>query len=63
LNLQPQSGRSLSPLQVDGIKQAIRLHGVAPGKGNAVRMRWRASYSVGGQAREESGEVSNLGVL
>jgi ADP-ribosylation factor-binding protein GGA len=48
---------------VDGIKQAIRLHGVAPGKGNAVRMRWRASYSVGGQAREESGEVSNLGVL
>jgi ADP-ribosylation factor-binding protein GGA len=26
-------------------------------------MRWRASYSVAGQPREESGEVSNLGVL
>jgi ADP-ribosylation factor-binding protein GGA len=63
LQLQPQSGRNLSPNQVDGIKQAIRLQGVAPGKGNAVRMRWRASYSVAGQPREESGEVSNLGVL
>ncbi|KAI4848944.1 ADP-ribosylation factor-binding protein-like protein GGA1, partial [Aureobasidium sp. EXF-8845] len=63
LQLQPQSGRNLSPNQVDGIKQAIRLQGVAPGKGNAVRMRWRASYSVAGQSREESGEVSNLGVL
>ncbi|KAI4848848.1 ADP-ribosylation factor-binding protein-like protein GGA1, partial [Aureobasidium sp. EXF-8845] len=63
LQLQPQSGRNLSPNQVDGIKQAIRLQGVASGKGNAVRMRWRASYSVAGQLREESGEVSNLGVL
>lgn len=63
LQLQPQSGRNLSPMQVDGIKQAIRLQGVTQGKGNAVRMRWRASYSVAGQPREESGEVSNLGVL
>ncbi|KAH0356342.1 VHS-domain-containing protein, partial [Aureobasidium melanogenum] len=63
LQLQPQSGRNLSPSQVDGIKQAIRLQGVTPGKGSAVRMRWRASYVIGGQPREESGEVSNLGVL
>lgn len=63
MQLQPQSGRNLSPNQIDGIKQAIRLQGVAPGKGSAVRMRWRASYVIGGQPREESGEVSNLGVL
>ncbi|KAI5235364.1 ADP-ribosylation factor-binding protein-like protein GGA1 [Aureobasidium subglaciale] len=63
LQLQPQSGRNLSPNQADGIKQAIRLQGVAPGKGSAVRMRWRASYTIAGQPREESGEVSNLGVL
>lgn len=50
-------------MQIDGIKQAIRLQGVERGKGGAVRMRWRASYTIAGQPREESGEVSDLGVL
>lgn len=62
LKLEPQSSRRLSPNQQNGITQNIKLQGVEKGKGGAVRMRWRASYSVGGQHKEEQGEIGNLGV-
>ncbi|KAF2758277.1 ADP-ribosylation factor-binding protein-like protein GGA1 [Pseudovirgaria hyperparasitica] len=63
LKLEPQSSRMLSPSQSNGITQTIRLHGVEQGRGNAVKIRWKVSYLVGGvQRKDESGEISNLGV-
>ncbi|GAM83306.1 hypothetical protein ANO11243_012930 [Dothideomycetidae sp. 11243] len=63
LKLEPQSSRSLQPRQQDGITQSIRLQGVARGKGSTVKMRWRASYTLGAERKEESGEIGSLGVL
>lgn len=62
LRLEPQSGRSLAPQQSNGITQTIRLLGVERGKGGAVKMRWKASYVLGSERREEMGEVASLGV-
>ncbi|EKG10670.1 VHS domain-containing protein [Macrophomina phaseolina MS6] len=62
LKLQPQSGRLLQPNQQNGITQNIDLHGVERGKGSAVKMRWKASYMLGPERKEEQGEISSLGV-
>ena len=62
LKLEPQSGRSLSPQQQNGITQTIRVQGVEQGKGNSVKMRWRASYSLAGQVVNEQGALEGLGV-
>jgi len=62
LKLEPQSGRSLSPQQQNGITQTIRVQGVEQGKGNVVKMRWRASYSLAGQVVNEQGAIEGLGV-
>ncbi|KAF4306075.1 VHS domain-containing protein [Botryosphaeria dothidea] len=62
LKLQPQSGRMLQPNQQNGITQNIHLHGVERGKGSAVKMRWKASYMLGPERKEEQGEISSLGV-
>lgn len=62
LKLEPQSGRSLSPHQQNGITQTIRVQGVETGKGSAVKMRWRASYSLAGKVVNEQGAIEGLGV-
>ncbi|KAF1980956.1 VHS domain protein [Aulographum hederae CBS 113979] len=62
LKLEPQTGRSLAPQQLDGIMQTIRLVGVERGKGPAVKMRWKASYMVAAERKEEMGEITALGV-
>ncbi|KAF2835967.1 VHS-domain-containing protein [Patellaria atrata CBS 101060] len=62
LALNPQSSRSLTPNQANGITQSIKLHGVERGKGTGVKMRWKASYTVGGERKEEQGEIPGLGV-
>ena len=62
LSLKPQSGRTLQPHQKDGIQQAILVNGVAKGQANAVKMRWKASYKVAGDVRQEQGEVPSLGI-
>ncbi|KAF2155137.1 VHS-domain-containing protein [Myriangium duriaei CBS 260.36] len=62
LKLDPQSSRTLAPKQKDGITQTIRLHGVARGSGKGVKMRWKASYALGGERKEEAGEIASLGV-
>ncbi|KAI9847270.1 MAG: hypothetical protein M1837_002856 [Sclerophora amabilis] len=62
LRLQPQSSRTLAPMQRDGITQYMYLNGVENGKGNTVKMRWKMSYKVGGEPREEQGEIPSLGV-
>ncbi|KAI9666234.1 MAG: hypothetical protein M1821_004169 [Bathelium mastoideum] len=62
LKLEPQSGRALGPHQQRGITQTIRLHGVGPGQGSSVKMRWKASYDVGTEHKEETGDISALGI-
>ncbi|KAI7308281.1 hypothetical protein KC315_g13408, partial [Hortaea werneckii] len=62
LALQPQSSRSLGPNQQNGITQSIRLQGCQRGQGSAVKMRWRASYTLNGQQQNEQGEIAGLGV-
>jgi hypothetical protein len=52
----------LSPQQQNGITQTIRVQGVEQGKGNIVKMRWRASYSLAGQVINEQGAIEGLGV-
>ncbi|KAF2033237.1 VHS-domain-containing protein [Setomelanomma holmii] len=62
LQLEPQSGVNLGPNQKFGITQTIRVNNVQRGTGNSVKMRWKASYTHGGQAKNEMGEISSLGV-
>jgi len=60
LRLQPQSAVTLAPHQRDGITQVIHVHGVAPGQGSAVRMKWKVGFVVGGTRTEESGGVDGI---
>ncbi|KAF2129848.1 VHS-domain-containing protein [Dothidotthia symphoricarpi CBS 119687] len=62
LQLEPQSGVTLGPNQKSGITQNIRVNNVQRGSGASVKMRWRASYSLGGQQKNEMGEIPSLGV-
>ncbi|KAK4549145.1 hypothetical protein LTR36_007602 [Oleoguttula mirabilis] len=63
LHLQPQSSRHLAPHQQSpGITQTIRLQGCERGKGTSVKMRWRATYVLGGRQVNEQGELVGLGV-
>ena len=62
LSLKPQSGRTLQANQKDGIQQAILVNGVVRGQVSNVKMRWKASYKVGGEAKQEQGEVPILGI-
>ncbi|KAF1934986.1 VHS-domain-containing protein [Clathrospora elynae] len=62
LQLEPQSGVNLGPNQKSGITQSIRVNNVQRGSGSSVKMRWKASYSLGGQQKNEMGEIPSLGV-
>ncbi|KAF1843979.1 ADP-ribosylation factor-binding protein-like protein GGA1 [Cucurbitaria berberidis CBS 394.84] len=62
LQLEPQSGVILAPNQKHGITQNIWIHNVQRGTGNSVKMRWKASYSLGGQQKNQMGEIASLGV-
>lgn len=62
LDLTTQSGRKLQPFQNDGITQQIAINGVGRGQADKVKVRWKASYKVGGEPRMEQGEVPPLGV-
>ncbi|KAI9811025.1 MAG: hypothetical protein M1832_001079 [Thelocarpon impressellum] len=63
LRLKPQSGRVLLPNQRNGITQEMFLEGVQPGRASMVKMRWKMSYTVGGQSQARQGEVSSLGEM
>lgn len=62
LKLTPQSGRTLQPNQKDAITQPMAIHGVSKGQANSVKMRWKASYKLAGDVRQEQGEVPVLGI-
>ncbi|KAL8901762.1 MAG: hypothetical protein Q9207_005034 [Kuettlingeria erythrocarpa] len=63
LQLTPQSGRTLQPNQQNGITQPIEIRGVPRGSGSAVKMRWKASFKLGGEMKMEQGEVPPLGII
>ncbi|KAL8768380.1 MAG: hypothetical protein Q9194_005727 [Teloschistes cf. exilis] len=63
LQLTPQSGRTLQPNQRNGITQPIEVNGVPKGSGNSVKMRWKASYKLGGEVKMDQGEVPSLGII
>lgn len=63
LRLTPQSGRILHPLQKNAIAIPIEINGVAKGQANSVKMRWKASYKVAGDLRQEQGDVPTLGIV
>ena len=62
MKLKPQSGRTLQPNQRNGITQPIEVNGVMKGQANLVKMRWKSSYKVGDEVRQEQGEVPPLGI-
>ncbi|EXJ84954.1 hypothetical protein A1O3_05629 [Capronia epimyces CBS 606.96] len=62
LELRPQSGREMRPKSRHTIQQEIILNGVPVGRGNAVKMRFKVSYELNGQPREEQGNVPSLGI-
>lgn len=52
----------MQPNQKDAITQHIAINGVAHGQAGNVKMRWKASYKVAGDLRQEQGEVPSLGI-
>ncbi|KAJ5960165.1 uncharacterized protein N7479_007315 [Penicillium vulpinum] len=62
LQLRPQSGRDIAPQQQNGVQQEMRMDGIDVGKGNSVKIRFKVSYKLGGEAREEQGMVPPLGI-
>lgn len=62
LQMKPQSSREVGPKSRHGVRQEILLNGVPVGKGNQVKMRFKVSYEMNGQAQEQQGNVPPLGV-
>jgi len=62
LKMTPQSGRTLQPHQQNGITQPIAINGVSKGHADSLKIRWKASYKVAGDLRQEQGEVPSLGI-
>lgn len=62
LQLRPQSGRDISPLQQHGVRQEMLIDGVDAGKGSSVKIRFKVSYRIGGELKEDQGMVPPLGI-
>jgi ADP-ribosylation factor-binding protein GGA len=52
----------MGPRQGHGIQQEIILNDVPVGKGNSVKMRFKVSYQVSQDPKEEHGQVPPLGI-
>ncbi|KAL2016880.1 hypothetical protein VTK56DRAFT_2880 [Thermocarpiscus australiensis] len=64
LQLKPQSGRTLEPKQSRGVTQPISVWhaGSRERRVEAVKLRWRVSYKVAGELRQEMGEIPEFNV-
>ncbi|OAX81027.1 hypothetical protein ACJ72_04637 [Emergomyces africanus] len=62
LHLTPQSGRHLAPLQKNGVRLEMQLNGIPFGNGNSVKLRYKVSYKLGTEYKEEQGRVPPLGI-
>ncbi|KAI0397932.1 ADP-ribosylation factor-binding protein GGA2 [Xylariaceae sp. FL0594] len=59
LQLEPQSGRVLQPLQKDGVTQSVLVWhtGDRSRRVDSARLRWRVSYRLVNEARTEMGSI------
>ncbi|KAK3985622.1 VHS domain-containing protein [Cladorrhinum sp. PSN332] len=65
LQLNPQTGRNLAPKQSQGVKQAIKVWhtgGNKKQKVETIKLRWRVSYKVGSEVKQEMGEIAEFTV-
>ncbi|KAK4160120.1 VHS domain-containing protein [Cladorrhinum sp. PSN259] len=65
LQAQPQSGRNLAPKQSQGVKQANKVWHAGVNKAQKVqklKLRWRASYKVGTEVKQEMGEIAEFSI-
>ncbi|TLD28885.1 hypothetical protein PspLS_03432 [Pyricularia sp. CBS 133598] len=62
--LQPQTGRDLSPKQSRGVTQVLEVWhaGDRNKKVEVFKLRWRVAYKVSGEVKNEMGEVSEIKV-
>ena len=47
---------------MNGVQQEMVVDGIESGQGNTVKMRFKVSYRIGGEAKEEQGMVPALGI-
>ncbi|KAI0474937.1 VHS domain-containing protein [Xylariaceae sp. FL0804] len=64
LQLQPQTGRALPPNQKHGVTQAMQVWhaGDRAKKVETIKLRWRVSYTLGGEAKSEMGDIPEFGL-
>ncbi|PTB62432.1 golgi-localized gamma-adaptin [Trichoderma citrinoviride] len=64
LQLKPQTGRSLSPKQSRGVTQEVDVWhtGNRSQRVESVKLRWRASYKVGEELKNEMGEIAEFSI-
>ncbi|KAL9109665.1 MAG: hypothetical protein Q9227_005703 [Pyrenula ochraceoflavens] len=62
LQLRPQSGREIAPMGKNAISQEVLLNNVEVGKGSSIKLRYKVSYRVGDESKEEQGSVPSLGI-
>ncbi|PTB44693.1 uncharacterized protein TrAFT101_003237 [Trichoderma asperellum] len=62
LQLKPQTGRALSPKQSRGVTQEVDVWhaGNRNQRVESVKLRWRASYKVGEEMKNEMGEIAEF---
>lgn len=64
LQLSPQSGRSLGPNEASGVVQTVEVWhaGDKNKKVESIKLRWRVSYRIGGEVKNEMGEIPEFGL-
>ncbi|KAK2064089.1 VHS domain-containing protein [Colletotrichum caudatum] len=64
LGLRPQTGRSLAPNQSRGVTQFVEVWhaGDKNRKVESLKLRWRISYKVGGESKNEMGEIPEFSI-
>ncbi|GAB0134613.1 hypothetical protein EsDP_00002978 [Epichloe bromicola] len=64
LQLKPQTGRDLAPKQIRGITQEVNVwhSGNQAQKVESVKLRWRATYKVGTEQKNEMGEIPEFSI-
>ncbi|KAK7932278.1 hypothetical protein PG985_002990 [Apiospora marii] len=64
LQLQPQTGRNLQPNQKYGVTQNMQVWhaGDKTKKVETIKLRWRVSYKLGSETKNEMGDVAEFGI-
>ncbi|EEY23633.1 VHS domain-containing protein [Verticillium alfalfae VaMs.102] len=64
IKISPQTGVALEPKQSRGVTQTVEVNhaGDRSRKVEALKLRFRVSYKVGGELRNEAGAVSEFSI-